>query len=315
MIAIKIINKKITTFFLIVILSLSYFFQKQYLPNKKIQFKNFLSFEEEDSENKNKIVDERWEFSLKEQIAFFVIIFIIFVFVLTFITKRNIDINYDASSPEKRRDVYFTRLYYKDILCCGCDCHFLEKIFRKKVDENIKSFRALEGGGRKYNLWGNPNYCCVIEFIVYFLILYNVFFFVLDLLIFPIIIAFDRKKKKEKMTDCLDNIISNKFYFKSLEEEGYEFFLVLLLNPFIAYVFYRLIMFIVIFLFFDKKKLNEIAKTYGAEITKLNTPTVKTTKNTKSKNEKNKEIINQNKATEVKVNQGIKINEMNDEKK
>lgn len=249
-------NKKIVIFFWIAAFSISFFYHHHHqLAKKEILFSHFSS-----SRRKRVIIlkDERWKFSWKDQILYFIVIFIVFSFLVTVITKKYNDRQYDQDRKGTVR--FLTRLYYKNISPF--------KIEPVKKGDSFERYKILNGPGRKKNLFGIEKRCFFIEYIIYFQLFYNFLFYVLDLLIFPMIRAFFRKKKKENLMDCVDQIIENKFYFS---EDGLELLSMFFISPMAVYVLYRFLAFLVLRICFGFEqtlatKMMTMAKNEGKKI-------------------------------------------------
>lgn len=251
------IHKKVVIFFWVAVLSLSFFHHHQSVKKEALS-SHFLS-----SRYKKVVIlkDERWDFSWKDQILYFIVIFIIFSFLITVITKKYNDYMYDQDENGTIR--FLTRLRYKNL--------FPSEVELGKKS-NFENYKVLIGGGRKRNLFGCQGRCFLIEFFIYFVFFYNVFFFFLDLFIFPVIRAFFRKKKEENLMDCVERINENKFY---LSEDGIEIPFLSFFNPIVVYILYRCLAFLVLRIccFFDQTleaKMLAMANEEGKKITKEN---------------------------------------------
>ena len=249
-------DKKIVIFFWIVFL-LSLFFHHHQSVKKEILFSHHLSSRYERVVILN---DERWDFSWKDQILNFIVIFILFSFLITVITKKYNDHTYYLDLDEEGTIRFLTRLFYKNI------SPFEIEVAQK--NDSLERYKILNGGGRKRNLFGTSERCFFIEYVIYFQLFYNFLFFLLDSLIFPMIRAFFRKKKEENLMDCVDHIIMNKFYFS---EDGLESICMFFVSPMAVYILYRFLAFLVIRIYcvFDEtlaEKMLTMANEEGKKI-------------------------------------------------
>lgn len=254
----KTATKKIVIFFWIAVLSLSLFLHRHQLVKEDLLFLS--SRYKRVIISKVEIKDERWGFSWTDQIVHFIVIFIIFSFLITVIAKKYNDYAYPYVQVREGIVRFLTRLYHKNI------SPFKVKPLEK--DNGFEMYKILNGGGRKRNLFGLQEKCFFIEYVIYFQFFYNFLFFVFDLLIFPMIRAFFRKKKKENLMDCVGHIIDSKFY---LSEDGLELISMFYISPMATYVLYRFLCLLVIriYLIFDQtlaEEMMEMADEEGKKI-------------------------------------------------
>ena len=247
-------NKKIVIFFWVSVLSLSLFFYHHQSVKREFRFS-----QEYKRQIKVEINDERWDFSWKDQILYFIVIFIIFSFLITVIAKKYNDYRFDLDKKETVTAKFLTRLYYKNV--------YPFKMEPAVENNSLEMYKLLNGAGGKRNLFGAQR-CFIFEYIIYFQLFYNFLFFFLDLLIFPMIRAFFRKKRKESLIACIEHIIGNKFY---LSEDGLELICMFYICPMVAYILYRFLAFLVIRICFVFEqllatKMAELADEEGKKI-------------------------------------------------